>query len=481
MTGHAGIVSYGAYVPYHRVRRSALAAALGVPSGRGTRAVASFDEDTTSMGVEAARVALADAPGGWRPDGLLFATTAPAYLDKTNATAVHAAVRLDRGVMAVDVVGSVRNGIATLRLAAEHAGRRLVVASDLRTGMPASVDEREGGDAAVAFAFAPAGTPDVIAEVIGASAATGEFQERSRLPGEPTSRLWEERFGEHAYAPLVEGAVADAFKAAGLVADAVDHLVVVGTHARAARAAVRQVGADPAVVVDDLTTTLGNTGAAHAGLVLASILDTAEPEQVIAVVSVADGVDVLLLRTTAALTAYQARQSRSLSTQVASGRDDLPYTTWLTWRGFLDRQPPRRPDPKRPASPPAHRGVEWKFGFVGSRCDACQAIHLPQQRVCVECQAVDQMSPIPMADAAGTVATYTIDRLTFSVHPPVVAAVIDFDGGGRFKCELTDVDPTTVAIGDRVEMTFRRLHTADGVHNYFWKARPPRVAEPADR
>ena len=55
-----------------------------------------------------------------------------------------------------------------------------------------------------------------------------------------------------------------------------------------------------------------------------------------------------------------------------------------------------------------------------------------------------------------------------------MAAVIDFDGGGRFQCELTDVDPTTVEIGDRVEMTFRRLYTADGIHNYFWKARPLR-------
>jgi uncharacterized OB-fold protein len=50
--------------------------------------------------------------------------------------------------------------------------------------------------------------------------------------------------------------------------------------------------------------------------------------------------------------------------------------------------------------------------------------------------------------------------------------VVDFDGGGRFQCELTDVDPSTVAIGQRVEMTFRRLFTAEGVHNYFWKAKP---------
>jgi hypothetical protein len=40
--------------------------------------------------------------------------------------------------------------------------------------------------------------------------------------------------------------------------------------------------------------------------------------------------------------------------------------------------------------------------------------------------------------------------------------------------ELTDVDAGALAIGDRVEMTFRRLTTSDGVHNYFWKARPQR-------
>jgi hypothetical protein len=29
-------------------------------------------------------------------------------------------------------------------------------------------------------------------------------------------------------------------------------------------------------------------------------------------------------------------------------------------------------------------------------------------------------------------------------------------------------------MGDRVELTFRKLFTADGIHNYFWKARPIR-------
>jgi len=83
---------------------------------------------------------------------------------------------------------------------------------------------------------------------------------------------------------------------------------------------------------------------------------------------------------------------------------------------------------------------------------------------------------VRMADVRATIATFTVDRLAFTLSPPVVAVVLDFDGGGRFQCELTDVDPASVAIGDRVEMTFRRLYTQDGIHNYFWKAKPVRDA-----
>ena len=36
-----------------------------------------------------------------------------------------------------------------------------------------------------------------------------------------------------------------------------------------------------------------------------------------------------------------------------------------------------------------------------------------------------------------------------------------------------------MAIGSRVEMTFRRLFEAGGVHNYFWKAKLLGTAAPA--
>jgi 3-hydroxy-3-methylglutaryl CoA synthase/uncharacterized OB-fold protein len=461
-----GIVSYGAYVPYWRLQRSAIGATLGAAAGKGTRAVASYDEDTTSMGVEAGRVALRQAPEGAAAHDVVFATTAPAYLDKTNANAIHAALALPSSAGAYDLAGSVRSNVAVCSLAGSLPG--LAVLSDIRTGLPGGSDEAAGGDAAVALLF---GDDGALAVTIGGGSATGEFLDRWRTPGETHSRQWEERFGEHAYLPLAEEAVASALKSAGLTADELDHVIITGLHSRSIAAARRTLGFRAEALVDDLTAVVGNTGIAHASLLLCDVLDRAQPEQTIAVIQLADGCDVWLLRTTAALAGYS--RERTVGDVIAAGEGDLAYPQFLTWRGFLPREPPRRPAPDRPAAPPSLRSTAWKYGFFGSR-DEDGFVYLPPSRVSIGSGAIDQMTLVRMADVQATIATYTVDRLAFSLNPPVVSAVIDFDGGGRFQCELTDVDPAAVRIGDRVEMTFRRLFTQDGVHNYFWKARPLR-------
>ena len=81
------------------------------------------------------------------------------------------------------------------------------------------------------------------------------------------------------------------------------------------------------------------------------------------------------------------------------------------------------------------------------------------------------MESVRGAGLRGTVATFTVDRLAYSPSPPVVDVVVDFDGGGRCSVEVADARPDELAVGSEVELTFRRLFTAGGVHNYFWKAR----------
>lgn len=464
----SGILSYGAYVPYHRLQRGAITASLGAGGGKGSRAVASYDEDTTSMGVEAARAALRASPGDQRPQSLVFATANPAYADKTNATAIHAALALDESVGAYDAVGAVRSGTGALRGALRGTETTLVVTSDIRTGLPGGSDETSGGDAAAALLVGPdAG----IAELVGAASSSAEFLDRWRRPGEIADRQWEERFGETAYVPLAQAAVTDALKRAGVSVEEVDHVIVGGLHARAARRVAGSLGARAEAYAPDLTAVVGNTGTAHLGLALAEVLDRAQPGQVILALVLADGADAFVFRTTDAITSFTP--AVTVADLLAAGDDSLPYAAFLTWRGLLDREPPRRPDPEAPAAPPSLRAEHWKFAFTASRCEDCATRHLPPQRVCVKCSSVDRMAPERLADVKATIATFTIDRLAFSLNPPVVAAVVDFDGGGRFQCEMTDVDPAQVRIGDRVEMTFRRLFTAgNGVHNYFWKARP---------
>lgn len=204
---------------------------------------------------------------------------------------------------------------------------------------------------------------------------------------------------------------------------------------------------------------------------MARVLDSAKAGDRILVLSTADGCDAVVLEVTALI--EQGRPALGVDRLLASKRNDLAYNTYLKWRGILPFEPPRRPDPNRPAAPIMKRHEQWKYAFYGSRCECGQG-HLPPQRVCLRCKAVDKMTPERYADKHCRITTFTLDRLAYSLQPPVVSTVVDFDCGGRLACELTDVDPKEVKIGNELEMTFRRFYTGQGVHNYFWKARPQR-------
>jgi 3-hydroxy-3-methylglutaryl CoA synthase/uncharacterized OB-fold protein len=466
-----GIIAAGGYVPYNRLQRSKIGQTLGSGGGRGTRSVASYDEDTTTMGVEAGRVALRN--GAVVPGAVFFATTEPAYLDKNNATAVHAALDLPANVGAFDMAGSARSGMGALVAGANYAwGPALVVVSDTRTGLAGSSDEANAGDGAAALLLGDDADGPVIAELIGGAFQSHEFLDRWRSVGSPAAKIWEERFAEAAYDPVIKAAVAEAYARSGITPDQVEKVVMTGLAARAVRSAARHVGVAPDKFVDTMDDSVGNTGAAQFALMLVHALETAKPGEVILVINAADGCDVCVLRTTDAIASY--RSVKPVAAQVAGGNDALDYAKFLTWKGQLTREPPRRPDPDRPGAPPMFRSEKWKFAFHGSRDRSTGTVHLPPQRVSVRGGAVDDMEDVAMADVPGTIATFTIDRLAFSMSPPLVAAVVDFDGGGRYPVEMTDMDPSEVKIGMRVEMTFRRLYTVDGIHNYFWKARPVR-------
>jgi hydroxymethylglutaryl-CoA synthase len=144
-----GVLGWGVHVPYRRLDLTTIAAVAGKGGGRGTRAVASFDEDSTTMAVEAGRAALRGRSS--ISPSLRFTTTTPAYLDKTNATAIHAALQLDRARPAYDMLGASRSWMGAFRAAVNDPDPVLVIAADMRLAAPGSADEAAGADAAAAI------------------------------------------------------------------------------------------------------------------------------------------------------------------------------------------------------------------------------------------------------------------------------------------------------------------------------------------
>ena len=463
-----GIVGYHAYLPAYRLNRADIAAALGA-SARGTRCVAGYDEDTTTMGVAAA---LPVVEGRESAVGSVWlATTDPVYADKTNATAVHAALDLPFGIVAADLGASMRSGVVALLAAARDGG--LAVLADRRGGPVGGADEREGGDAAAAFLF---GEQAPLAVIVGTASVTAEFIDRWRAPGAPDGAAWEERFGEQRYAELA-GQLLGSLTEAGVDLATVSRYAVAGPNARAVRTVVGTVGKATGAKLEggDLAGVVGNAGAAQPGLALADLLDAAKPGETLLLISLADGADALVLRATGAITEGRGEPLRA---QLGGGVT-IGYPQYLLWRGRIAGERPRRPDPERPSAPFAWRNRQYKLSMAGGRCRKCGAPQFPLPRVCYQCHAVDQFDSVSASGQTARIVTFTIDRLAFSPSPPLISAIIAFEGGGRLQCELTDVRQP-LHVGDEVVPTFRRSATVGGIHNYLWKARPvPRAALPA--
>ena len=459
--GPIGIVGYHAYLPAYRLSRGDVAASVGA-SARGTRCVAGYDEDSTTLGVAAGLPVVA---GREQAVGSVWlATTDPVYADKTNATAVHAALGLPAAIIAADLGASARSGVVALLAAARDRG--LAVLADRRGGAAGSGDERDGGDAAAAFLF---GQQAPLAIVTGTASVTAEFIDRWRAPGSTDGAAWEERFGEQRYAELA-GQLLGGLTEAGVDLGGVGRFAVAGLNARAVRTVAGTVGKATGAVLEgvDLVAAVGNAGAAQAGLALASLLDAAAPGETLLLISLADGADALVLRATDAIADGRGEPLRG---QVDAGGVTIGYPQYLLWRGRIAGERSRRPDPERPSAPFAWRNRGYKLSMAGGRCRKCGALQFPLPRVCFQCRAVDEFDSVSVAGQTARIVTFTVDRLAFSPSPPLISAIIAFEGGGRLQCELTDVRQP-LQVGDEVVPTFRRGATVGGIHNYLWKARP---------
>ena len=98
--------------------------------------------------------------------------------------------------------------------------------------------------------------------------------------------------------------------------------------------------------------------------------------------------------------------------------------------------------------------------LTAPRCSNCGTYVLPPQPFCFECQ--DQAFEWVDLPGTGTIYTFTVVRHPLAPHlaevVPYVSGVIELDGtqgaGARLLLNITDADPDTVGIGDKVRIWF---------------------------
>jgi 3-hydroxy-3-methylglutaryl CoA synthase len=485
-----GITSFGGYVPWLFLERKTIFGAMGwfnpatFGVARGQKAVANHDEDTLTMAVEAGRDCL---PGGARTDALFLASTTLPYRERMNAAIAAEALSLGGKARVADFTGSLRAGTTALwaaldAVAAGSAGDALVLASDSRLGKMGSAAEHLLGDGAAAIGV---GQKDVIAELVGATCLTADFPDHVRGEADRFDRVWEERWvqteGYGAMIPKALAALCEQTK----VKPADIATWAIACPARALGGFAKKAGIAPERFQDSFADTVGDCGAAQPLMMLVGALEKAKAGDLIAVCGFGSGADALLFRATDKLAAARS-QHRGVAGHLAARRDLGSYERYAVYRRLLPLEVGIRGE----ANPPTAHSVLYRerravLGLEGARCQKCGTPQYPPQRICIhpECGAVDQMAPYAFAPRTASIFTFTGDNLAFSLDPPAVYGLVDFEGGGRLQLDFTDCVLKEVKVGMAVEPTFRRKYLDEqrAVSGYFWKVRPVRGAAPASQ
>jgi 3-hydroxy-3-methylglutaryl CoA synthase len=460
----AGIVSYGAYVPLHRL-------SLGKGEQAAEKAVANWDEDSLTMAV----AATADCLGGMERksiDGLYFASTTPPYSEKLAATTTAWAAGLRHDILTADITDSLRAGTAALRMAADavkagSAKNLLVTASDLRLGSGGL--DGGFGDGAAAFVI---GDKDVIATLEGSYSLSNELLDVWRASGVKNVRSWEDRFVfEEGYLKLLPQAIKNFMEKSNITVKDIAKVVFYGPDLRRHRQMAGLLGLKPEQVQEPFFDKLGNTGTAFSLMLLVAALEDAKPGDKILVASYSDGADVLLFKVTDKIKNISGKWGikRSLASKMPiRGQDE-----YRALREFA------MTDPEKFGGASASviaRERDAIYSLQGVKCLTCGTVQYPPQRICTKCHTKDNFEPYSFADKKGKVFTFTLkygaDIPAFA--RPGVDTMVDFEGGGRALFGMTDMIADKVKVGMDVEMSFRTLGVGGGIHNYYWRCMPPR-------
>jgi hydroxymethylglutaryl-CoA synthase len=330
------------------------------------------------------------------------------------------------------------------------------------------------GDGAAAFII---GDSDVAVSVEGHYAVSSEFHDTWLKANDTYHWAWEDRFiKDEGWEKILPDAIKALMKKYNVGPKDFTKAVFNGADSRSHAAVASKVGLDAKTqVVTPLYDAVGDTGSASAPMTLVQALEDAKPGDKILYANYGDGADAYILQVQPQID--KVRNRRGIKKHLASKAPFPNYGVYLQMRDMMEFAPSVRPTRRSPFTF-VWRDRKMFYAGYGQKCKTCGSIQYPEQRFCMYCQTQDNFEPVRLSDKKGKLVTYSIDERAREIILPLVRAVIDFEGGGRYYSSLTDRDPKKIDVGIDMELTFRLVFDGNkegsGFRNYMWKGRPVR-------
>ncbi len=298
----AGIIGYGAYIPWRRIKVEEIARVWGkngkqISSGLNVqeKSVAAFDEDTCTLSIEAARRAIADFEiNPKRIQAIYVGSESHPYAVNPTSSIVGDALNTGNNYFAVDMEFACKAGTAGMQVCYAQVLAGLIdvglaIGADTAQGKPNDALEFTAGSGAGAILIG-SNEKEIIAEINATCSFTTDTPDFWRRPRaefpEHTGRFT----GKPAYFRHVINAAKALFEKTGMSVKDFDYAVFHQPNGKFPLRAADILGIPREKIKQGLITPfIGNTYSGATPIGLCSVLDKARPGEKILAVSYGSG------------------------------------------------------------------------------------------------------------------------------------------------------------------------------------------------
>lgn len=324
-----GIVSYGTYIPKHRIKPSQIASAWGKdPSevekslGVFEKAVASVDEDAITLSIEASyRAIISGNIDPLKIGGITIGSESHPYAVKPSSTVVAGILGMGNDYLAADLEFACKAGTAGIQLLSGlvSSGKTkyvLAIGSDVAQSKPSDVLEYTAGSASAAFVL---GKKNIIANLIDFTSFSSDTPDFWRKDTEKFPSHAGRFTGSPSYFAHVLGASTDMLKKVKMNPSDFKYAIFHMPNAKFPKEAAKKLGftkeqLTPGFVVEYI----GNPYSGSSMVGLAATLDISKPGDKIFVCSYGSGAgsDCFVFEVTKEITAYKKHMRDTVAGQI---------------------------------------------------------------------------------------------------------------------------------------------------------------------